>query len=173
LSTVYGIVEQSGGHISVSSEPGSGSVFRLFFPRVEAVAPPVRAQTVAASHPGTETILLVEDERALRGLGRRILAAAGYRVLEAESGQDAIALLAAHDGPVHLLLTDVVMPGMNGRELADRVKAERPELRVLYTSGHTNDAIFRHGVLDDPRHFLAKPYRPAQLKAKVRELLDE
>ena len=173
LSTVYGIVKQSGGSISVSSEPGKGTTFSLYFPRVDASPGAADRTGMTAAPHGTETILLVEDELVLRGLARRILSGAGYHVLEAASGPAALEVLQAHDGPLHLVLTDVVMPGMNGRELADRLKALRRDLKVLYTSGHTDDAIFRHGVLDDPRRFLGKPYRPAELKAKVRQVLDE
>ena len=120
---------------------------------------------------GTETILLVEDEPALRSLTKRILSSAGYTVIEADSGDKALAVLAAHTGPVHLLLTDVVMPGMNGRDLATRVAAARPEIRVLFASGYTDDAILRHGVLDDGSRFISKPYAPGELRRKIREAL--
>jgi len=132
-----------------------------------------RAGSAAAvTAAGTETILLVEDEQALRRLTRRILESAGYAVVEAADGEDALKELEAHAGRVHLLLTDVVMPGMNGRELAGRVTVLRPEMKVLYASGYTDDAILRHGVLDAGSPFLSKPYTPTELKRRVREVLD-
>jgi CheY-like chemotaxis protein len=117
-------------------------------------------------------VLVVEDEPPLRELAARILAAAGYTVLQAANGPDALALMARHPHPVHLVFTDVVMPGMSGRELVARLAALRPGMRVLYTSGYTEDAILRHGVLDDPRRFLSKPYTPAVLRRRIREALD-
>jgi len=171
LPTVYSIIEQSGGGLNVSSEPGRGTTFKIYLPRVDD-AP---TQPVVADHAdrrGDETILLVEDEDALRRLTRRILEAVGYTVLEAVSGEDALSVLAGHDGRVHMMLTDVVMPGMNGRDLAARVAETRPEVRILYASGYTDDTIFRHGVDDDGRRFISKPYAPAELRRKVREILD-
>ena len=117
-------------------------------------------------------MLVVEDEPALRELAARVLTGAGYTVLQAANGADALALLAHHAEAVHLVFTDVVMPGMNGRELAARLATLRPAIRVLYTSGYTEDAILRHGVLDDPRRFLSKPYTPAALRRRIREALD-
>jgi PAS domain S-box-containing protein len=172
LPTVYGIVKQSGGTIWPYSEPGKGARFEIYLPRVSSPATsgtPPPGEPVSAGH---ETILLVEDERALRELTSRILRSAGYTVLEASSGAEALDLLTRPGSHVDLMLTDVVMPGMNGRELAERVTGLRPGVKVLYTSGYTDDAILKHGVLDDERRFIAKPYTPAALKRKVRELLD-
>ncbi|HVB32052.1 MAG TPA: response regulator, partial [Gemmatimonadaceae bacterium] len=131
----------------------------------------VTART-AAHAPGTETILLVEDEVAVRRLAERILTSAGYTVLAAGDGAEALQLLAQHRTPVHLLLTDVVLPGISGRELAAKVESTHPEVRVLYTSGYTDDTILRHGVLDSVTHFLGKPYTVAELTQRVREVLD-
>jgi CheY-like chemotaxis protein len=172
LSTVYGIVQQSGGSIWVSSLPGVGTTFAIYLPCVpEAVVPDAPAAPAVAA-PGTETVLLVEDEQAIRALTRRILESAGYTVLEAASGADALRLLDSHPGVVHLLLTDVVMPGMNGRELSGRVAAQRPSTKVLFASGYTDDAILRHGVLDAGSSFISKPYTPSELKRRVRAVLD-
>ena len=172
LSTVYGIVQQSGGTIWVSSEPGRGTTFQIYLPCVDEPVQAAAPAAPAVAAPGTETILLVEDEHALRALTRRILDSAGYAILEAANGTEAIKQLEAYAGRVHLLLTDVVMPGMNGRELAGRVTGARPETRVLYASGYTDDAILRHGVLDAGSPFISKPYTPTELKRRVREVLD-
>jgi two-component system, cell cycle sensor histidine kinase and response regulator CckA len=171
LSMVYGIVKQSGGAIWFHSEPGHGTRFTICLPHVVGppTARPTSPPTVTAR--GHETVLVVEDEPPLRALAARVLAGAGYTVLQAGSGAEALALIADHD-PVHLVFTDVVMPGMNGRELVARLSALRPAMRVLYTSGYTEDAILRHGVLDDPRRFLSKPYTPALLRRRIREALD-
>ena len=172
LSMVYGIVKQSGGSVRFHSEPGHGAEFTVYLPQVFG-APAVRPAPppVTAAH-GQETVLVVEDEPPLRELAARILVAAGYTVLQAANGADALALIAGHADPVHLVFTDVVMPGMNGRELVARLSVLRPGLRVLYTSGYTEDAILRHGVLDDPRRFLSKPYTPEALRRRIREALD-
>jgi CheY-like chemotaxis protein len=172
LSMVYGIVKQSGGSIRVVSAPGRGSTFRVYLPRV-GEQPPARPVPVPPQQArGHETVLVVEDEPALRGLTRRVLQGAGYVVLEAGNGADALRALEQHPDAVHLVFTDVVMPGMNGRELAARLALTRPDMRVLYTSGYTEDAILRHGVLDDPSRFLSKPYTPAELRRRIREALD-
>jgi two-component system, cell cycle sensor histidine kinase and response regulator CckA len=172
LSMVYGIVKQSGGSIWFDSAPGRGTRFTLYLPQVfgAPVARPAPLPTVTAH--GHETVLVVEDEPPLRELAARILVAAGYTVLKAANGPDALAVIARHPDPVHLVFTDVVMPGMNGRELVARLSVLRPAMRVLYTSGYTEDAILRHGVLDDPRRFLSKPYTPAVLRHRIREALD-
>jgi PAS domain S-box-containing protein len=170
LSTVYGIVQQSEGGLFVYSEPGRGTTFKVYLPLVDDT-PDVPLAIEADNQSGTETILLVEDEPALRALTRRVLSSAGYTVIDAGSGDDALKTLAAFSGPVHLMLTDVVMPGMNGRDLATRVAALRPDIKVLYASGYTDDAIFRHGVLDDGSRFISKPYAPGELRRKVREAL--
>ena len=173
LSMVYGIVKQSGGNIWVYSEPGRGTTFKVYLPREpgDAVATqrPARAVTSAA---GSETILVVEDDDAVRKLAARILGAAGYTVLVASSGGEALQALEHHQGRVHLLLTDVVMPQMGGRDLAQKVTADRPDLRVLYMSGYTDDAIVHHGVLDPDTHFVGKPLNAVDLTRKVREVLD-
>jgi two-component system CheB/CheR fusion protein len=173
LSTVYNIVKQSNGYIWAYSELGVGTTFRVYLPRVEA-QPEAAAEHAAASEPagGTETVLLVEDEPAIRNLARRFLEQRGYHVLDAAGGPEALRAASEHHGPVHLLLTDVVMPSMSGRELAFHMAPERPEMKVLYMSGHTEDMIVHHGVLNDQVPFLQKPFSRAALTAKVREVLD-
>jgi two-component system, cell cycle sensor histidine kinase and response regulator CckA len=174
LSTVYGIVKQSGGHIAVDSEVGRGTTFRIYLPRaLAAVRASARTHALSMRPGGTETILVVEDEEELRRLANRILGRAGYSVLTAADGEEALQICKRHQGPIHLLLTDVVMPKMGGRELATRIVVERPTLKVLYTSGYTDDAIAHHGVLDPGVRFVAKPVTPAELTRKVREVLDE
>ena len=172
LSMVYGIVKQSGGSIWFHSEPGHGSRFTIYLPHVIGPTTSRPAPAPASAARGHETVLVVEDEPPLRELAARVLTSAGYVVLQAANGPDALALLERHPEPVHLVFTDVVMPGMNGRELAARLAVLRPAIRVLYTSGYTEDAILRHGVLDDPRRFLSKPYSPAVLRGRIREALD-
>src|SRR5205823_7287843 len=137
----------SGGHVSVSTKPGSGSTFRVYLPRLDAPLAPLPAeQTPRAVAGGSETILLVEDEDLVRGLARQILELCGYVVLEAAQGEEAILLSRAYAGPIQLMVTDVVMPHMSGRELAARLAELRPAMKVLYMSGYTDDAILRHGV---------------------------
>jgi PAS domain S-box-containing protein len=172
LSTVYGIVKQSGGSIWVDSELGRGTTFTIYLPRVEKVAQ--QGQPTRSTIPvhGTETILIVEDEEALRRVARRIVESAGYTVLTAANGGEALLLLERHDGPVHLMLTDVVMSGMSGTDLAARLVDIRPQMKVLYTSGYTDDAILQRGVLTAAMHFIHKPYATAELTRKVREALD-
>ncbi len=172
LATVYGIIKQSGGSIWVSSTVGKGTTFTIYMPRVEAVVHASQPARTLAPLSGSETILLVEDESVLRPLATRILQSAGYTVLTASTGGEALRLLEHHDGPVHLLLTDVVLPGMSGRDLATRLAAVHPETKVLFTSGYTDDAILRHGVLDNATHFVGKPYTRTELTRKVREVLD-
>ncbi len=173
LATVYGIVKQSGGWIWVYSEPGHGTTFKVYFPRVAEVAAPA-APTPAppASVRGSETVLLVEDEEMILKLVHKVLQANGYTVLVAASGGDAERVAGQHDGPIHLLMTDVVLPGLNGREVARRLEATRPGIRVLYLSGYTDDAIVHHGVLEPGVAFLQKPFSPTVLGRKVREVLD-
>ena len=173
LATAYGIVKQSDGYISVESEPGRGSSFRLYFPRVAGV--PESATTgarLAVTSDGIETILLVEDEVGVRRLSRTILETQGYTVLEAASGEEALAVARAHRGEIHLVATDVVMPGMSGRMLWDRLLPLRPNARVLFISGYTDDAVVRHGVHESGIAFLEKPFTPHTLAEKVREALD-
>ena len=172
LSTVYGIVEQSGGGIWFTSTLGKGSTCTLYLPRVDATGAATRQRAEVAAHPGVETVLLVEDETMLREFATRILEGAGYTVHAAANADEALQLSDAYDGPIHLLLTDVVMPGVNGRALAEQVCLRRPDVRVLYMSGYTDDAIVRHGVLEDAKHFVGKPYTPTDLRRKVREVLD-
>jgi PAS domain S-box-containing protein len=172
LSTVFGIVKQSGGSIGVTSEIGHGTRFTIHLPRVQDSAPRDRHLRPTTDGGGTETILVVEDEEGLRRVAVRALTSAGYKVLVAANGGDALQTLEQTAGPVHLLVTDIVMPGMSGRELADRLRDTRPDMRVLFSSGYTEDVILRHGVLDEHLHFLAKPYSISDLRAKVRQVLD-
>ncbi|MGC1224585.1 MAG: response regulator, partial [Candidatus Sulfotelmatobacter sp.] len=176
LSTVYGNVTQSGGYIWVYSEAGKGTTFKIYLPRVaepaespEQVAVPAES---AATEPGTETILLVEDEANLRYLARQFLEKQGYRVIEAADGAVAMQIAVAHEGTIHLLLTDVIMPGMNGRELAQRISEIRPNVKILYMSGYTENVIGRNGTLDAGVRLLQKPFSLHNLKNKVREVLD-
>jgi nitrogen-specific signal transduction histidine kinase/CheY-like chemotaxis protein len=174
LATVYGIVKQSEGYIWVESAPGAGTTVKVYLPRVEAepAAEEVRRPAVPEELPrGTETVLLVEDEDMVRRMTREVLEGAGYRVLEASSGFEALRVSAGHDGNLDLLLTDVVMPGMSGRELSERLAPVRPTMKVLYMSGHTDDAIFHHGVTQAGTGFLQKPFTPDALERRVRELL--
>jgi CheY-like chemotaxis protein len=174
LATVYGIVTQSGGAIRVESEPGQGAMFTIELPRVDAPADrPGDAGGEAGAAPfGSETVLLVEDEPEVRGLARDILRQQGYTVLEAAEGDDALRVGREHRGPIHLLVTDVVMPQMGGRELADRLQAGRSEMKILYVSGYTDDAILRQGVSETGTAFLPKPFTAAALAHKVRQVLD-
>jgi PAS domain S-box-containing protein len=175
LSTVYGIVKQSGGYIFVDSRPQRGTTFRAYFPRVDGKEDAVAAQeTLGLPRPdrGQETILLVEDETNLRRLARQYLETQGYKILEAEDGAAALQIVDGHKGIIDLLLTDVVMPGMNGRELAVAITAERPDIRVLYMSGYTENAIGHNGTLYAGINLLQKPFSIPALKDKVREVLD-
>lgn len=172
LSTVFGIVKQSGGSVQVASEPGCGSRFTIHLPRVPEGGTAARHSQPHPVVGGKETVLVVEDEDGLRKVAVRALTAAGYRVLVAANGADALQLLEREPGAVNLMLTDVIMPGMSGRELADRLRLIRPAMRVLFTSGYAPDVITHHGALDEDLHFLGKPYTIAELKAKVREVLD-
>jgi CheY-like chemotaxis protein len=174
LATVYGIVKQSGGFIYVYSEPGRGTTFRIYLPRVAEDRPAAGAETPAArpSSSGTETILLVEDEPAVRSFARRTLEEQGYFVLEAASGADALSIVASHADPIALLVTDIIMPGLQGYQLAKQLAAGRPELRVLYVSGFTENSVIHHGVPDDGVAFLAKPFSTDALGEAVRRVLD-
>lgn len=172
LSTVYGIVRQAGGSISVDSEPGRGSTFTIFLPRsLEPVAPETPPAIAPAVPRGKETVLVVEDMEDVRRFISVILRENGYRVLEAAAGPDALRLAGSYSGPIHLMLSDVVMPRMTGRELADRLTPQRPEMKVIYLSGYPADAIARRGVLEAGVAYLAKPFSPESLAAKVREVL--
>ena len=173
LATAYGAVKQSGGSIEVYSEAGIGTTFRIYLPAVEGEAPkPARDDPSGKPAGGTETLLLVEDEEILRNLCNKVLDGLGYKVLQAGNGDAAIAMATNYRERIDLLLTDVVMPGMSGSELAARLTRIHPETRVLFTSGYTDDAIVRHGVLNEGVSFLGKPYAPPALARKVREVLD-
>ena len=175
---MYGIVKQSGGYIWVYSEPGKGTSFKIYMPHVTveevaAVEQPAAAAAVAPTETPRETILVVEDEVNLRRLTRQFLENQGYTVVEAADGAAAVQICVAHQGIIHLLLTDVIMPGMNGRELAQRVSEIRPNMKVLYMSGYTENAIGHNGTLDAGITLLQKPFTLHALKAKVREVLDQ
>jgi signal transduction histidine kinase len=171
LSTVLGIVRQSGGHIWVYSEPERGTTFKVYFPRHDAPRETVSVPVAAPVVRGWETVLLVEDDAQVRGLARTVLERNGYKVLESASPGDAILSCGAYSEKIHLMLTDVVMPKMTGKELADQICPTRPEMKVLYMSGYADDAIVHHGVLDAGVSFLQKPLTPDALLRKVREVL--
>lgn len=173
LSTVYGIVKQSGGFIEVSSQPGMGTTFKIYLPAVGDFVEFFEDKTEEeAPLRGSETVLLVEDEKILRKLLKNALEINGYKVLEAHDSQEAITLCKEYREPIHLMLTDVVMPQISGRELAQRVTQLRPEIKVLYMSGYAGDVLFRQGVLDASLTFLQKPFRQHELTVKVRQVLD-
>jgi CheY-like chemotaxis protein len=174
LAIVQEIVKQLGAHATVSSTPGRGTTFRIYFQALEGAA-----ETVAAVPPpaadlrrGRETVLVAEDDDELRPLVRNMLSRAGYTVLEARQAADALALGEHYPGPIHLLLTDVVLPGLNGPELTQRLRRLRPDVRFLYTSGYPSDAVLRYGIPDLNTSFLHKPFTPHLLWAKVRDVLD-
>jgi PAS domain S-box-containing protein len=175
LATVLGIIEQSDGHIDVISEVGSGSTFRVNLPRRAdpRTVPVPEAGPGGLPDQGHETILLAEDEESVRRLAAMVLERSGYRVIQAGDGRAALDAAAVHDGPIDLLLTDVIMPGLNGRQLADRFSAVHPEARVLFMSGYAGEALSAQGVLDSSVAFLAKPFLPAELARAVRAVLDE
>jgi CheY-like chemotaxis protein len=174
LTTVYGIVERSGGYIWVYTEVGQGATFKIYFPRVEEPVNNHEVYLPTTYVPrGTETLLIVEDEDAVRSLARQVLEMHGYAILDARHSADAVRICEEYPGPIHLLVTDVVMPHMSGRELIDRVVPCRPDMRVLYLSGYTDDAVVRHGVLEAGTSFLQKPFTPHSLACKVREVLDQ
>jgi len=175
LSTVYGIIRQTGGYITVDSKPGDGARFKIWFPAVERGAALDEGPEGVEPAPylrGDETVLLVEDEAMVRELASRVLNGHGYLVLEAASGSEALEACRRHEGPVDLLVTDVVMPGMNGSELAERIGTLYPAAHVLFISGYTGGALVEHGVLRDGTNFLQKPFSPDHFVRKVRELLD-
>jgi len=173
LATVYGIVKQSGGFIWVYSEPGHGTTFKIYLPRVEgaadALAPPVGTAAVPR---GTETVLIVEDEEAVRALAKTALARKGYRVLEAANGGEALLLCESERAPIHLLVTDVVMPSLGGADLARRLAPLRPDMKVLFISGYADQAAARHGTIEPGAAYLEKPFSLDALARKVREVLD-
>lgn len=178
LSTVYAIVNQSKGNIQVRSTPGQGTTFTIYLPCLdetdEAVSQRAQNGLLRRTERGTETVLLVEDEKGVRELAKRTLRHQGYHILEAEHGDEALQICEAYQGPIHLLLTDVIMPNrMSGRELAEQLKILLPDTKILYMSGYTDDIIVQHGVLDASVNFLQKPFNPSDLLYKVREVLDE
>jgi two-component system cell cycle sensor histidine kinase/response regulator CckA len=172
LATVYGMVKQSGGDIWVYSEPGQGTTFKLYFPRV---AEPVSPGSIQEpSHQGRsqgETVILVEDEAQVRDLTARMIKRLGYTVLTAANGEEALALSQTHPGKISLLVTDVVMPFKSGKQVADALLATRPDLRVLYLSGYTENTVVNYGVLDSSVDFLAKPFSREALARKIRDIL--
>ena len=173
LATVYGIVKQSGGHVWVYSELGQGSTFKVYLPAIQESIE-IRTENAAPGVPvgGDETVPLVEDEASVRSISRAALQTYGYTVLEAGGPLEAIELSRAHVGDIAVLVTDVVMPQLNGRRLAELLQPERPEMRVLYVSGYTDDTIVRQGVLENEVHFLQKPYTPGSLAETVRAVLE-
>jgi PAS domain S-box-containing protein len=174
LATVYGIVKQSGGHIWVYSEEGHGSTFKIYLPCAKGSPRPFMRQRGMADAPcGQETILLVEDDEAVRNLALRVLQGQGYTVLEACNGQEALRMSAQHAHPIHLLLSDLVMPGVGGSALAQQLTRARPGLKVLFMSGYANHAVARHGLLESGFAFLQKPFSPVALANKVRQALDD
>jgi two-component system, cell cycle sensor histidine kinase and response regulator CckA len=173
LATVYGIVKQAGGHVDVYSEPGLGTTCKLYLPRCE--TPQEAGMLAASAEPlprGSESILLVEDEEAVRDLGQRVLQDLGYQVFVAADGAEALQVAGAQPRPIDLLLTDVVMPRLGGRAVADQLRRRQPGLKVLYLSGYTDDAVVRHGVLEQDVPFLQKPFGPHMLARRVRAVLD-
>ncbi len=174
LATVYGIVKQSGGYIWVYSEPGIGTTFKIYLPRVdedEAAAAVQQEANAAVSHRGAGVVLLVEDEKGVRELTRQYLETSGYTVLEANDGHAALELAHQHEGTIHALITDVVMPGLSGRELSEQITKLRPEIRVLYMSGYTDQSAFRNGMVDKGAELLQKPFGMSTLSTKLREIL--
>jgi CheY-like chemotaxis protein len=173
LATVYGVVKQSGGYIWVESKPRQGASFQIFLPRVAESAAEIPATTSAdGAIGGSETILLVEDSQPLRKLTQSFLESHGFRVLVAKDGEEAIKVATQHSGKIDLLFTDVVMPGMNGRAVAETLLPRQPGMRVLYTSGYTDSFVARHGVLEEGMVLLHKPFTEEVLISKVREVLD-
>jgi signal transduction histidine kinase len=175
LATCQSIVRQCGGHIGVASELGKGTTFNIYFPRVEKPSHGVvEPNSIAPSKGGTETLLIVEDEASLRNLTRCVLEKQGYNVLLASNGQDGLRAAREHKGsPIALVVTDVIMPSMDGKEMADQLIVDYPDLKILFTSGYTDDALAHHGVLNPGVELLLKPHMPADLVRKVRELLDK
>jgi signal transduction histidine kinase len=174
LATVYGIVQQSGGHIGLYSELGRGTTFKIYLPRTEAEVPSGESRQDTRVLPiGSETVLLVEDDDGVRAFSRSVLQTSGYTVLEATGGREALRICEQHSGSIQMVVTDVVMPELGGRPLVERLAALRPGIKVLYISGYTDDAVIRHGVLEAGTAFLQKPFTPAALSNKVREVLDQ
>jgi len=173
LSTVYGIVKQNNGFIYAVSETGKGSTFKIYLPRLNDRILSVRSEEIESNRPtGTETILLVEDDESVLSLGSMILEKLGYRVLTARGAEDALRFVEGDPGKINLLITDVVMPKMNGRELSERLRSIQPDLKCLYMSGYTADVITHRGVLDERVNFIQKPFLGDELAAKVRQVLE-
>jgi two-component system, cell cycle sensor histidine kinase and response regulator CckA len=172
---VHGIVQQSGGRVWLESQPGAGTTFQIYLPAVRGTAarPSGREDLAVLPVQGRETVLLAEDEDAVREVTAQLLEAFGYKVLKASSGEAALRLAESQHGKIHLLMTDVVMPGMGGRELADLLRAREPQLKVLFQSGYTDDAVVRYGVVHAEVAFLQKPFTPQALAEKVRQALDQ
>jgi DNA-binding NtrC family response regulator len=171
---VYGIVKQSNGNIWVYSEPGKGTTFKIYLPHVDEPLEELKERIETKELPrGNETILLVEDDEEVRKLAMRILRGQGYEILGAAEGMEAFLLCEEHEGSIHLLVTDVVMPKISGRELAERIASIRPEIKVLYMSGYTDNAIVHHGVLAEGVNYIQKPFTVESLARKVREVLDK
>jgi len=173
LSVIDGIVGQAGGHAEVDSVPDRGTTFRVRLPLAAAGSSVAEPKTTTRARQGHETILLVEDDDAVRTLARTVLEARGYRVMVARDGDDALAVAASHEGAIDLLVSDVVMPRLGGREVANRLREARPGLRTLFVSGYTDDAVLRHGVAAGLDPFLAKPFTPEELTRCVRDVLDD
>lgn len=171
LATVYGIVRQNGGFVNVYSEPGKGTTFRIYLPRCQAGEIPMHQGEEIRLEGGSETVLVVEDEAAVLNLAKEMIEKLGYSVLAAGRVEDALSMAADHEGKIDLLLTDVVMPEMNGKELAQRIEALRPGLKCLYMSGYTANVIAHHGILDKGVRFIAKPFSLRDLAARLRETL--
>jgi two-component system, cell cycle sensor histidine kinase and response regulator CckA len=172
LSTVFGIAQQSGGNVWVYSEPGKGTTFKVYFPRVIAEVDLPHETLPPTTLRGQETILLVEDEEQVRAVAQSILKRSGYRVIVAQNAGEALLFSEKHPGIIHMLLTDVVMPQMSGAELAKRIATTRPDMKVLCMSGYTDDSIVRHGVLESGVAFMQKPFTPETLMRKVREVFN-
>jgi nitrogen-specific signal transduction histidine kinase/ActR/RegA family two-component response regulator len=173
LSTVYGIIKQSGGSLLVYSEVGKGTSFKIYLPRVDEIVENDESVADAANLTGRETVLLVEDEEVVRNLSKEILETYGYSVLVAANGREGLSLGKEFQGPIDLVITDVIMPLMSGPEMAEGLRMSRPDTRVLFMSGFTDEAIVHHGVLDENVFFLQKPFSPEALASKTREVLDE
>jgi CheY-like chemotaxis protein len=172
LATVYGIVKQSEGYIWVYSEVGVGTTFKIYLPRIDEKATVARRQEPGPLLRGSETVLLVEDEASLRELLREVLEASGYSVLVARDGAEVVKIAEAHTGPIHIMVTDVVMPGMSGPKIVDLMAKTRPGMKVLFLSGYSDESVTRHGLVGPGRAFLSKPFGPEVLLRKVRESLD-
>jgi CheY-like chemotaxis protein len=171
LSTIHGIVEQSGGYVEAASEVGRGTTFRIYLPRVvDAQADSGRPEAATAVG-GQETVLVVEDQAVVRRYAAAALRTFGYQVIEAENAEEALRVCERESERINLVLTDVVMPGLSGRELADRLKKSQPGIKVMFMSGYTDDAIVHHGALEKDAEFIQKPFSPDQLAIKVREML--